>query len=132
MAILNDKACSCGRGLPLIQEIQGRTTDFIVAADGTLMHGLALIYVVRDLPGVQQFKIIQENLHATRILLVTDATFKDTLITTIKSDVMRRLGEDVKVDVEIVPFIAKEASGKYRYVISHVSPLEMQNRIQTR
>jgi len=96
------------------------------------MHGLALIYVVRDLPGVQQFKIIQENLHATRILLITDATFKDTLITTIKSDVMRRLGADVRVDVEIVTYIAKEASGKYRYVISHVSPLEMQKRIQTR
>ncbi len=132
VAILSDKACSCGRGLPLIQEIQGRTTDFIVASDGTLMHGLALIYVVRDLPGVQQFKIIQENLYATRILLVTDATFKDTLITTIKSDVMRRLGADVKVDVEIVTHIAKEASGKYRYVISHVSSPEIQNRIPTR
>ena len=132
VAILSDQVCSCGRGLPLIQEIQGRTTDFIVASDGTLMHGLALIYVVRDLPGVQQFKIIQENLYATRILLVTDATFKDTLITTIKSDVMRRLGADVKVDVEIVAHIAKEASGKYRYVISHVSPPEIQKRIQTR
>ena len=57
--------------------------------------GLALImtiplYVVRDLPGVQQFKIIQENIHATRILLVTDFSFKDSLIAEIKSDVMRR------------------------------------------
>lgn len=125
VAILNDQACSCGRGLPLIQEIQGRTTDFIVASDGTLMHGLALIYVVRDLPGVQQFKIIQESLYATRILLVIDTTFNDALITTIKSDVVRRLGKDVKVDVEIVTHIAKELSGKYRYVISHVSPPEI-------
>ena len=62
VAILDDQMCSCGRGLPLIKELQGRTTDFIVASDGTLMHGLALIYVVRDLPGVQQFKIIQTRL----------------------------------------------------------------------
>ncbi len=132
VAILDDKACSCGRGLPLIKEIQGRTTDFIIASDGTVMHGLALIYVVRDLPGVQQFKIIQENIHATRILLVTDSSFKDSRIAEIKSDVMRRLGDDVRVDVEIVPYIAKEASGKYRYVISHVSVPGIQGEIQKR
>jgi len=28
--------CPCGRGLPLLQEIQGRTTDFVVARDGAL------------------------------------------------------------------------------------------------
>lgn len=132
VAILSDQACSCGRGLPLIQEIQGRTTDFIVASDGTLMHGLALIYVVRDLPGVQQFKIIQESLYATRILLVIDTTFNDALIATIKSDVVRRLGKDVKVDVEIVTHIAKEPSGKYRYVISHVSPPEIKETMHAR
>ena len=126
VAILDDQMCSCGRGLPLIKELQGRTTDFIVASDGTLMHGLALIYVVRDLPGVQQFKIIQDSIHATRILLVTDSSFKDSFIASIKSDVMRRLGNNVRVDVEIVPHIAKEASGKYRYVISHVSLPEIQ------
>ena len=53
--------CACGRGLPLLQEIQGRSTDFVVAADGTVMHGLALIYVLRDLQGIAAFKIIQES-----------------------------------------------------------------------
>lgn len=128
VAILDDSVCPCGRGLPLVKEVQGRTTDFIVAFDGTVMHGLALIYVVRDLPGVQKFKIIQESMHLTRILLVTDVSFQDSLIATIKSDVMRRLGKDVRVDVDIVTHIGKEASGKYRYVISHVSPPEIQKR----
>ncbi len=120
VAILDDQMCSCGRSLPLIREIQGRTTDFIIASDGTVMHGLALIYVVRDLPGVKQFKIIQESMSATRIFLVIDSGFHESLIARIKSDVMQRLGQDVRVDVEIVPYIAKEASGKYRYVTSHV------------
>ena len=49
--VLDTRLCACGRGLPLLREIQGRSTDFVVAADGTLMHGLALIYVIRDLAG---------------------------------------------------------------------------------
>ncbi|MEO8346689.1 MAG: phenylacetate--CoA ligase family protein, partial [Betaproteobacteria bacterium] len=59
--VLDTRGCSCGRGLPLLQEIQGRATDFVVAADGTVMHGLALVYVIRDLEGVASFKIIQET-----------------------------------------------------------------------
>ena len=64
VGVLDDEDCDCGRGLPMLKEIQGRTTDFVVAADGTVMHGLALIYIVRDLPGVKQFKIVQESLDA--------------------------------------------------------------------
>ena len=40
MGALSARLCGCGRGLPVLEEIQGRTTDFVVAADGTVMHGL--------------------------------------------------------------------------------------------
>ncbi|MDX1251041.1 MAG: phenylacetate--CoA ligase family protein [Gammaproteobacteria bacterium] len=121
VAILDDKSCSCGRGLPLIREVQGRTTDFIVAQDGTVMHGLALIYIIRDLPGVRQFKIVQNSLDETRILLATDDSFREPEIENIKSGVRQRLGMGVRVEVERVAGIPKEASGKYRYVVSHVA-----------
>lgn len=55
---LSTEKCACGRGLPLLKEIQGRSTDFVIATDGTVMHGLALIYILRDLPGVRSFKEI--------------------------------------------------------------------------
>lgn len=45
----------------MLKEIQGRATDFVVARDGTVMHGLALIYILRDLPQVAGFKIMQES-----------------------------------------------------------------------
>ncbi len=47
---LSDDTCPCGRGLPLLAEIEGRSTDFVRAADGTVIHGLALIYVLREIP----------------------------------------------------------------------------------
>lgn len=59
IGILSNEKCACGRGLPLLHEIQGRSTDFVIAADGTVIHGLALIYILRDLPGVKSFKVIQ-------------------------------------------------------------------------
>ncbi len=122
VGVLDDQLCSCGRGLPLLKELQGRSTDFIVAADGTIMHGLALIYVIRDVEGVENFKITQESLEYTRIELMTSAAFAHESLELIREGMVQRLGADVKVDVDLVDDIAAEASGKFRYVISHVAP----------
>ncbi len=104
----------------MLREIQGRTTDFVVAADGTVMHGLALIYVLRDLPGLRQFKIIQESRLETRVLLVTDPGFDTALLDEIPRKIRSRLGDAVQVEVEQVADIPPERSGKFRYVVSRV------------
>ena len=122
IGVLDDRACTCGRGLPLLKEIQGRSTDFVVAQDGTVMHGLALVYVVRDLPGVKEFKIVQESLALTRVMLVTDVTFDPVHETTIMENFKRRLGAAVHIDIERVSSIPKEASGKFRFIVSKVKP----------
>lgn len=122
VGVLSSTGCGCGRGLPLLQEIEGRTTDFIVARDGTLMHGLSLIYLVRDIPGIANFKIIQESLDHTRFLLVADPGFDTAAIDRIRQGARMRLGETVRVDIELLPEIPAEASGKFRYVVSRVAP----------
>lgn len=119
IGILDDLPCSCGRGLPLLKDIQGRSTDFVVAADGTVMHGLALIYVVRDLPGVRAFKIIQESRHRIRVLIVPGTGFAASSRERIIRGFRERLGSMVEVLVETIPEITGEKSGKFRYIISH-------------
>lgn len=121
VAVLDDRICPCGRGLPLIRELQGRSTDFIVARDGTVMHGLALIYVLRELPGVAGFKIVQESLDLTRVQVVRGDGFAGDTPERIRDGIARRLGEGVEVQVELVDGIAPERSGKYRYVMSKVA-----------
>ncbi len=120
VGMLSDEVCACGRGLPLLKEIQGRTTDFVVAADGTVLHGLALIYVLRDLEGVDSFKIIQHSLEKTTIQMVKNEQFSDKDLDSIRSTFKQRLGNDVDIEIEFVTDIAKEKSGKFRYVVSHV------------
>jgi phenylacetate-CoA ligase len=121
VAVLSAERCTCGRGLPLLKEIQGRTTDFVMAANGTVMHGLALIYILRALPGVQQFKIVQESLSLTRILLVTDNSLATEFTAGIVRMVRARLGDQVNVVVERVSDIPAESSGKYRYVVCKIA-----------
>ncbi|WP_202424258.1 glycosyltransferase [Duganella levis] len=118
---LDPKPCPCGRGLPLLQSVEGRVTDFVVARDGTVMHGLALIYILRDLPQVRAFKIIQETLDCTRVLLVSVDGLPPSLRLSIVTQFRARLGATVEIVIEEVTAIPAEASGKHRYVISKVA-----------
>lgn len=122
IGVLAADPCSCGRGLPVLDEVQGRSTDFVVARDGTIMHGLALIYVMRDLPGIEAFRVVQESLDRTFVEIVPGEHFDPGVIQLIETGVKRRLGNSVEVVVQILPEIAREQSGKFRYVQSRVAP----------
>ena len=121
VGVLDDTPCRCGRGLPLLRELQGRSTDFVRASDGTPMHGLALIYILREIPGLKTFKIIQEELQRTRVLLVTEPGFAPDALDIIRKGFQQRLGRDVRIDIELVADIPAERSGKFRYVVSRVA-----------
>jgi phenylacetate-CoA ligase len=118
IGVLQSEPCPCGRGLPVLKEIQGRTTDYVVAADGTVMHGLALIYAVREIPGIDRFKIVQHDRHRTEVLLVPGDGFDPSCEDRIRGDFRLRLGSEVSVPIKLVESIPNEASGKYRYVVS--------------
>jgi phenylacetate-CoA ligase len=126
IGVLSDIPCACGRGLPVLKEIQGRSTDFVVAQDGTVMHGLALIYSVRDLPGVESFKIEQMTQRHTVVRVVAGQEFGVAQEALIVRDFKIRLGETVNVQVDRVHEICNEVSGKFRYVVSHVKAFEDQ------
>ena len=121
VGVLSKDTCSCGRGLPLLEEIQGRTTDFVIASSGTVLHGLALIYVLRDLPGVENFKVVQHSLERTEVQVVSNSVFQQSDSDSIVQEFKKRLGEEVEIEINLLGSIDRERSGKFRYVISHVS-----------
>ena len=122
IGILDTNICSCGRGLPMLKEIQGRSTDFLTAQDGTIMHGLALVYILRDLPQICAFKIVQESLDLTNVYIVSENGLSQEIREKIELEFRNRLGKNVKISILEVAEISAEKSGKFRYVVSKVTP----------
>ncbi|WP_035244513.1 phenylacetate--CoA ligase family protein [Desulfonatronovibrio hydrogenovorans] len=121
MAKSDGMECPCGRGLSSMASLQGRTTDFIVTPDGRWQHALSLIYVVRDIEGVSEFKIVQEEIDLVRVLIRTDSSlYPDNGDRRIRQGFKKRMGGEVKVRIEHVEMIPRDASGKFRYVVSNV------------
>lgn len=116
-----NEPCRAGRGLDVLAEVVGRSTDFVVRADGTIMHALAVIYVLRAVTGVGEFKIVQHTLHEFEVLVVPNDSWQESGREEIETGLHKRLGEDIHINMRLVESIPAEASGKHRYVVSHVS-----------
>jgi phenylacetate-CoA ligase len=122
VAQADEGGCQCGRGFSTMANIRGRTTDFVVTPDGRWQHALSVIYVVRDIEGVAEFKIIQEDVDDVSVLLrvhedIYPADGNERIVRGFK----KRMGDEVRVNVEMTEDIPPDASGKYRYVVSKVA-----------
>ncbi len=109
-----------GRGLHVIAEVLGRQTDFLVRGDGTIMHALAGIYVLRAVDGVGEFKLIQHDKLNLEVQVVANNRWRAEMVQAIETGLKKRLGQDVHIRVRLLDTIPPEASGKHRYVVSHV------------
>jgi len=120
MVRLSPEPCHEGRGLHVLGEVVGRTTDFVVRPDGVIMHALAVIYVLRAVEGIAEFKIVQHTLRDVEVLVVPDALWSKTKQAQVMAGLVERLGPELRINIRLVESIPVEASGKYRYVVSHV------------
>ncbi len=121
VGILGTSACPCGRGLPVLREIQGRAVDFLAAGDGTAIPGGAFTYLIRETAGIKSFKIVQQSVTLTELELVVEPDFNPADLPQLTARFRQRLGSEARIEVALVDHIDLEKSGKYRYITSKVS-----------
>ena len=117
---LSTKVCSCGRTLPLMERIDGRQTDFILTPDGRTMHGLSVIYILREVEGIKQFRIIQKELDQIDVEVVPGPSYSKECEPRIREGFCKRLRAQVTVNIRYIDQIPSTKSGKFRYVISEI------------
>jgi len=111
-----------GRGLHVIDEIVGRNTDFLIHENGSIIHALAAIYILRETGGVEQFKITQQAINEFEVLIITNPLWNPASLKTIEEKFKSRFGGKCNIHIQLVNKIAPEASGKIRQVVSKVQP----------
>jgi len=121
VAVLSERRCPCGRGLPLLERLEGREADYVVTADGELISGISLTEnFALHVPGLAQVQIVQETVRRFRFRIVRAPDFGPASLERIGALVAERFGPDAVYDCEYVDRIPQEPSGKYRFCISRV------------
>jgi phenylacetate-CoA ligase len=119
-ATLSTNKCACGRGLPLLRNILGRSTDWLIDKTGKKIHGLVVAHTIAKVQGIKHFQIIQEDLDHILINIVKNRFYKDQDSEFIVKSIGKYFSEDIDIHLEDVDEIPRSKSGKYRFVISKV------------
>lgn len=108
------EACACGRTLPRLASVEGRTTDNLIAADGQRVFWLNPVFY--DLP-IHEGQIVQVSLDKVVVNVVPAEGFSERDEDALKRRVQGRLGP-LDVDVRRLAAIERGPNGKFRSVIN--------------
>jgi phenylacetate-CoA ligase len=116
-----DHVCTCSRSLPLLAQIDGRTQDAIVCADGHVVSGLLFAHMFKDCPDVKLFQVHQLGVAHVCVWIVlarNGIAFESR--PRVQRILRQHLGPHTRVDFDIRDSIPLTRSGKRRIVMSHV------------
>ncbi|WP_447979723.1 phenylacetate--CoA ligase family protein [Candidatus Nitrospira bockiana] len=116
-----DKSCVCGRGFPLVSDIQGRVHDRIQTPRGGHLYGHFFQDLMLAIGGVRRFQIIQMKLDQLVVKIVPGDGFADDTRKRIDQCLREALGDGINVDLQVVSEIDTTKTGKYRYTVCQMS-----------
>lgn len=97
--------CSCGNCWPLLLELEGRSNQFLVKANGTRLHPYIFLKPLNRL-SVAQYQVIQQSHNQITVKYILDQE-DDTMIEAQISDCMRPLFKEFNILVERVESIGE-------------------------
>ena len=120
IGIPSDEECPCGRGLPLIEGIEGRMHDLIKLSGGRVLSPYKITSILVFIPGIAQFRLIQESEDEFLLHLVKGKEFCQETIEKVGGGLKNILGAGVHLEIQILDEIPIDPSGKIRSIISKV------------
>jgi phenylacetate-CoA ligase len=125
LAVPLDDPCPCGRGWPLLREIQGKKNDRFILPSGRVMGGHYLAVMKIELKQhpwcLAHFQLVQEAKDRIVFKVVKGPEFEHGILDRILDHLGNELAaEHVQLDYEIVKAIPLEPTGKRKFLVSHV------------
>lgn len=111
---LADGGCTCGRSLPVLDSVEGRTDDILFTSDGREVGRLDPVFK-SDIP-VSEAQIVQTSLDEVTLRVVPEAGFGPQTEADLSGRLRDRMG-DVRISFELVPEIPRTSRGKFRAVV---------------
>jgi len=114
-------ACSCGRGLPLMEDVTTKAEDILALSDGRMISPSVLTHPFKPMHTVEASQIVQDDYDSIEIRVVPREGYSDADTQHLLREFRERLGEDVRVRVTKVAELERSRSGKFKWVVSKVS-----------
>ncbi len=123
MAMTKPGPCTCGRGLPRIGRVIGRTSDFLYTPEGRQISGISLLdTIIIHIAGFRRVQVVQESLDSLTFNVVKGEGFSDASLEALAAAVAKYFGPSMTHKVVIVDAIPLTGRGKFQFSICKVKP----------
>jgi phenylacetate-CoA ligase len=117
---LSTRKCPCGRTLPILEELEGRSEDILFLADGRFIHPRGVWEVLSRRDGILRYQLIQCEAERFELRLVTvDQNAYVATVGGILADLKSLLGASATIHAQYCEELKPHAGGKFRAVLSH-------------
>jgi phenylacetate-CoA ligase len=118
--------CTCGLELPLLGEVIGRQTEFLLTPKGKYITVQTVVRILKQFPEIEQFKVVQSSESEFKLIYLS---YKNKI--DVREKGIRQMFEDVfeeslNFDFEKVSQLPKAKSGKFQLIENHVINTEKQ------
>jgi phenylacetate-CoA ligase len=113
--------CPCGRTLPVLEAVEGRSDEVLFTADGRAVGRFDGVFKFSN--EIRQGQIIQEALDFVRIRYVPTPQFTEATGQELINRLRARLGP-VRIRLEAEAELPREASGKFRVAVCRIPDRE--------
>jgi phenylacetate-CoA ligase len=124
---LGEGSCPCGSPFPILDRVEGRTSELLKTSSGTYVSPLFIMHLVGVVhnPGfVRRFQLVQREPAQFDLNLELAGDTQDGQLETLggrlEHDLAAVFGETCSVRARRVDAIPASPSGKFLYVVSHV------------
>lgn len=115
----------CGREYPMIKDVRGRwLQEMLIGNSGALISLTALNMHSNVFDNVQQYQFYQEKKGEVILNIIRKDTYIDKDTINIKTNLSKKLGNEVDLIISFVDEISRTKSGKYRFLIQKL-PLSL-------
>ncbi len=122
VAAFSQTPCACGRTLPVLEALLGRSDDLLWLSKGRPMHALAVMPPLQSVVGVHQVQVVQHALERFTVRAVSKpGADEDAAAAGLIQALQSKVGSDAQVAVRWVDTIAPGSSLKVRAVISEMA-----------
>lgn len=113
-------ACSCGRGLPLMEDVTTKAEDLLRLRDGRLISPSVLTHPFKPLDAIEGSQLVQTDLDRLLVRIVPGDRFDEADRAHLVRELKARLGDDMRIDIEIVHELPRTARGKFKWVVNEL------------
>lgn len=117
IGVISDRQCSCGRGLPLLESLDGRSSE-IIKFNNKNIYPATLSVILERIKSIKECQFIQTEKNKIKVNIVKRKEYSSKDSQELIEAARRLIDDEVDLEINFVDNIPRTKMGKFPFVVN--------------